>query len=71
MSDSLMKHENDCRELAQKLVHMKSQMMENDISKSIGRKFGAVKIGLVKQLQMTPVSLEFVQAGSNSNQYYF
>lgn len=66
-----MKHENDCRELAQKLVHMKSQMMENDISKSIGRKFGAVKIGLVKQLQMTPVSLEFVQAGSNSNQYYF
>jgi hypothetical protein len=43
-----MKHENDCRELASKLVMMKNQIMENDVGKSIGRKFGAVRIGLVK-----------------------
>jgi len=57
MSNSLMKHENDCRELASKLVMMKNQIMENDIGKSIGRKFAAVRIGLMKQLQMTPVSV--------------
>jgi hypothetical protein len=52
-----MKHENDCRELASKLVMMKNQIMENDVGKSIGRKFAAVRIGLMKQLQMTPVSV--------------
>lgn len=50
MSGSLMKHESDQRELASKLVMMKNQIMENDVGKSIGRKFAAVRIGLMKTL---------------------
>ncbi len=57
MSASLMNHENTQRELASKLVMMKNQIMENDVGKSIGRKFAAVRIGLMKTLQMTPVSV--------------
>ena len=34
---------------------MKNQIMENDVGKSIGRKFAAVKLGVMKS--MTPVSV--------------
>lgn len=57
MSQSLMKHESDSREMASKLVMMKNQIMENDIGKSVGRKFAAVKIGMIKNVSMTPVSV--------------
>lgn len=56
MSASLMSHENDQRELASKLVMMKNQIMENDIGKSIGRRFAAVREGGVMKT-MTPVSV--------------
>lgn len=57
MSDSLMAHESDSRDLAAKLVMMKNQIMENDIGKFIGRKFAAVRIGVIKSMSMTPVSV--------------
>jgi hypothetical protein len=56
MSDSLLKHENESRELASRLVMLKNQIMENDIGKGIGRKFAAVKLGgMMKSLK--PVSV--------------
>lgn len=57
MGDSLMKHETESRELASKLVMLKNQIMENDIGRNIGRKFAAVKLGMMKTMQMTPVSV--------------
>lgn len=57
MGDSLMKHETESRELASKLVMLKNQIMENDIGRNIGRKFGAVKLGMMKTVAMTPVSV--------------
>jgi len=35
--------------------------METDIGRSIGRKFAAVRIGMIKNVQMTPVSIEFTK----------
>lgn len=55
MSKSLMKHEEDTRELASKLVLMKNQIMEDDIAKAFSRKYSAVKIGSLKSL--VPVSV--------------
>jgi hypothetical protein len=55
MGDSLLKHENESRELASKLVMLKNQIMENDIGRNIGRKFAAVKLGMMKS--MTPMSV--------------
>jgi hypothetical protein len=61
LSQSLIVHETNQRELASKLVIMKNQIMETDIGRSIGRKFAAVRIGLIKNMQMTPVSIEFTK----------
>ena len=55
MSQSLMQQETTQRELATKLVMMKNQIIENDAGKSIGRKFGAVKLGLMNV--NTPVAV--------------
>jgi hypothetical protein len=57
MGVSLMKHENETRELATRLVMMKNQMMSNEINKSIGRKFAAVRIGSGIKTSLTPVSV--------------
>ena len=57
MGASLMKHETESRELASKLVMLKNQIMENDIGRNIGRKFAAVKLGMMKSVSMTPVSV--------------
>jgi hypothetical protein len=57
MGDSLLKHETESRELASKLVMLKNQIMENDIGRNIGRKFAAVKLGMMKTMQMTPMSV--------------
>ncbi len=67
MSDSLMQHESAQRELASKLVMMKNQIMENDIGKSIGRKFAGVKIGIMKT-SFTPVAIEFSK-GQSAREY--
>ena len=58
MGDSLLKHENESRELASKLVMLKNQIMENDIGRNIGRKFAAVKLGMMKS--MTPMSVSLI-----------
>lgn len=60
MGASLMKHEIDSRELASKLVMLKNQIMENDIGRNIGRKFAAVKLGMMKSVSMTPVSVSLI-----------
>jgi chromosome segregation ATPase len=60
MGASLMKHETESRELASKLVMLKNQIMENDIGRNIGRKFAAVKLGMMKSVSMTPVSVSLL-----------
>jgi chromosome segregation ATPase len=60
MGTSLLKHETESRELASKLVMLKNQIMENDIGRNIGRKFAAVKLGMMKSVSMTPVSVSFI-----------
>lgn len=55
MSQSLMAQESVQRDLATKMVMMKNQILENDAGKSIGRKFGAIKIGLMNV--NTPVAV--------------
>jgi hypothetical protein len=55
-----MQQESTQRDLATKLVMLKNQILENDASKHLGRRFGACRItdlGVVKTF--TPVSLEF------------
>ena len=60
MATSLLKHETESRELASKLVMLKNQIMENDIGRNIGRKFAAVKLGMMKSVSMTPVSVSCI-----------
>jgi hypothetical protein len=60
MSQSLMAQESVQRDLATKMVMMKNQILENDAGKSIGRKFGAIKIGLMNV--NTPVAVSSLQA---------
>ena len=50
MSDTLMKHEKNSAEMAQKLAMMKNQIMENDAFKGMGRKYAAIKIGTMKDI---------------------
>ena len=48
LSNSLMKHEKQSGELAQKLALMKNQIIENSIGSGLGKKFAAVKVGKLK-----------------------
>ncbi len=60
LSDSLMNHEDDTREMAAKLLQMKNQMLAIDVSKAIGRRYAAVKIGGgsgLKGSSLIPVSV--------------
>ncbi|CDW74319.1 UNKNOWN [Stylonychia lemnae] len=58
MSNSLMKHERESGELAQKLSMMKNQILEQQVGSGIGKKFAAVKLG---RLNKKTVSFEFVE----------
>ena len=57
MSDTLLKHEDNDRILATKLVHLKNQMLEYDVGKAIESKFAGIKIG---SKDMIPVSVSFL-----------
>lgn len=60
MSENLMKHEEDSMHLSQKLALMKSQIMEYDRFIGMDRKYGAVRIQLMKNFPVT-VSLLIIQ----------
>ena len=48
MSSSLLRHEQESKELAEKLTIMKNQIMETQVGKAIKKKFPAIKIGSLK-----------------------
>ncbi len=56
MSASLMRHEKESAELANKLVLMKNQILEFNVGNQIQRKYAGVKIG---GKQMVPVYVNF------------
>jgi hypothetical protein len=53
MSSNMLAHEKESADMAQKLTLMKNQMMEADTSVGVGRKFGAVRIGTIKDTPCT------------------
>ena len=50
MAASLMKHEKDSAEMAQKLTLMKNQIMEHDAFKGMTRKYAGIKINTMKDI---------------------
>lgn len=50
MSASLMGHEKESQQMAQTLVLMKNQIIENDAGAGVSRKFAAIKIGTLKKM---------------------
>lgn len=48
MSTSLLRHEQESRELAEKLTIMKNQIMETQVGRAIRKRFPAIKIGSLK-----------------------
>jgi hypothetical protein len=56
MSQSLLRHEKESKELAEKLVIMKNQIMESNIYGNIKvKKFPGFKFGRMKIAKKTPV----------------
>lgn len=60
MSESLMRHEHDSAELAQKLVLLKNQIMEHSVGQAIKRKYAGVKSGALKGVPVTVSYKSFV-----------
>ncbi len=63
MSASLMRHEKESAELANKLVLMKNQILEFNVGNQIQRKYAGVKIG---GKQMVPVYVNFTSVNTYS-----
>ena len=57
MSQTLIKHEKESKQLATKLSQIKNQIMEDDIVKGMQRKYGGVKI--INKLKMVPVTVNY------------
>ena len=51
MGKSMLMHEREEAELAQKLTTLKNQIMENDTGFGMSKKYGCVKKGLLKGLR--------------------
>ena len=66
MSDNLLKHEKENRELVSKLVMLKNQILENEIGQATERKFGAVKLftGGSKRPPPLPVAVRNIGVSS-------
>lgn len=59
MNTSILEHEQESADMAQKLTIMKNQMMHSDQDIGMAKKYGAVKIGTIKDIACT-VSIYFV-----------
>lgn len=53
MNTSILEHEKESADMAQKLTIMKNQMMHSDQDIGMAKKYGAVKIGTIKDLACT------------------
>lgn len=53
MTSSLLRHEEESAELAEKMTMLKNQMMESDMASGIRRKYTAVRVGAIRQIPCT------------------
>jgi len=58
MTHALLAHEKESTELAQKLVFLKNQIIENDAAEGLAKRFAAVKMGMLKHV---PLFIKFEQ----------
>ena len=66
LGQSILFHEQESAEMAQKLTLLKNQILENDASNGMNRKYTAVRVG---KLRYYPCSFAFVQ-GVKPNEYF-
>ena len=58
MSNSMLHHERESMEMAQKLTLMKNQIMETDAAKGMEKRYAAVRLGTIRH---HPCTVQFVE----------
>lgn len=58
MSNSMLKHEKESMDMAQKLTLMKNQIMESDTELGMQKRFAAVRLGTIRH---HPCTVEFME----------
>ena len=64
MSQSMLFHERESMEMAQKLTLMKNQIMETDAANGMQRRFAAVRLGTIRH---HPCTVQFMEGVPNAN----
>lgn len=60
MSKSMLGHEHESMEMAQKLTLMKNQIMENDAAGGMMHRYAAVRLGTIRHHPCTVSQLSFI-----------